>query len=101
MALARAVRLAASLVFAVIVLGIVLWLASANSHNAIVADVHDVAKWLVGPFQNVFSVKGAKLDLGLNWGLAAIIYLAAGHLIATAMSRASFGRPVGRGRVVT
>lgn len=100
MAIARLIRTAAMLVAAVIVVAIILWLVSANPHNAIVSDIHDAGNWLVGPFHHVFSVKDAKLQLGLNWGLAALVYLAVGSLLAglltrgAAQSRFSRVRPV-------
>ena len=97
MALARAVRMLAGLVCAVIVVAIVLYVLSANSHNVIVSDIHDAGSWLTTPFHNIFSVKGAKLDLALNWGLAAVVYMAVGHLLAMLIARGSMGgRSMGR-----
>jgi hypothetical protein len=87
MALARLIRVIAGVVVALIVAGILLRLLSANPHNAIVHDVHDAAKALVGPFKNVFSLRSAKASLALNWGLAAIVYLIVGHLIAGLAAR--------------
>jgi hypothetical protein len=87
MALARLIRVIAGVVVAVIVAGILLRLLSANPHNAIVSDIHDAARALVGPFKNVFSPGSAKASLALNWGLAAIVYLIAGHLIARLVAR--------------
>ncbi len=85
-----------------IVVGILLWVLSANPHNTVVDDIHNAAKWLVGPFQNVFSVTGAKLDLALNWGLAALVYLVVGHLLASVTARrAWWGRRFGRPRPVS
>jgi hypothetical protein len=92
LAIARAIRTITTVVVAVIVVGIVLWVLSANEHNALVGDVHRAARWLVGPFQNVFSVKGAKLDLGINWGVAALIYAVAGGFLASLVARVSIGR---------
>ena len=98
MALARLIRTATGLVALVIVLGILLFVLSANPHNVIVSDIHDAANWLVGPFRNVFSVKGPKLNLALNWGLATLVYLVVGGFLARLAAR---GVPGGRrfGRV--
>jgi hypothetical protein len=93
-AVAHLIRAVTGLVVLVIVVGILLFVLSANPHNAIVSDIHDAAKWLVGPFQNVFSVKGAKLDLALNWGLAALIYAVVGGFLAGVVAR---GAPRARG----
>jgi hypothetical protein len=89
MAIARLIRTLAVAVAIVIAVGIILFVVSANPHNAIVSDIHDAANWLVGPFHHVFSVKDAKLQLGLNWGLAALVYLAVGSLLASLLARTS------------
>src|SRR5436305_6917943 len=100
MAIARLIRMAAGVVAAVIVIGIILRVLSANPHNVVVSDIHDAGVWLVGPFSNVFSVKGAKLDMALNWGLAALVYLLVGHLIARLVAFLTLRPRVGRvGRV--
>lgn len=89
LALARLVRLVVGIVVAVIVVAIVLRLLSANPANSIVKDIHDVAKALVGPFKNVFSIKNAKASLAVNWGLAAVVYMIVGGLIAGLIARAA------------
>jgi hypothetical protein len=82
-ALARAVRLVVGVVVLVIVVGGILFVLSANPGNAIVHDIHDAASTLVGPFKNVFAISGhPKETLVANWGLAAIVYLIVGGLIA-------------------
>jgi hypothetical protein len=86
-ALARLVRLAAWLVALVIVVGIALVLLDANMGNAIVRDIHDAASFLVGPFKNVFSPKSHKADVAVNYGLAAVVYLLVGSLIAGMLVR--------------
>jgi len=88
LAIARLVRLVVAVVALVIVAGGVLFLVGANSSNAIVHDIHAAAAWLVGPFKNVFSFKGhPKATLAANWGLAAIVWLLVGHLIASLIAR--------------
>jgi hypothetical protein len=89
MAIARLIRTLAIAVAVVIVIGIILRVVSANPHNAIVSDVHDAGNWLVGPFHNVFSVKDGKLEMGLNWGLAALVYLAVGSFLAGLLARSA------------
>ncbi len=89
-ALARLVRLVVGVVVLVIVVGGVLFLLSANPSNAIVHDIHDAASTLVGPFKNLFSINGhPKATLAVNWGLAAIVYLIVGGLIARLIARAA------------
>jgi len=102
--LARLVRLAATLVAAVIVAAILLRVLGANAHNTIVSDVHDVGQWLVGPFKGLFSVGGAKSTMAVNWGIAAAVYFIVGHLIASLIARAAvsgrrWGRPATQRRI--
>jgi len=89
LAIARLVRLAAALVVLVIAVAIVLRVVGANPANSVVSDIHDAGRALVGPFKNVFSIKNAKVDLAVNWGLAAIVYLLAGGLLASLIARAA------------
>jgi hypothetical protein len=101
LAIARLIRTATGLAVLLIVVGILLWVLSANRNNTVVSGIHDGAKWLVGPFQNVFSVKGAKLDLAVNWGLAALVYLVVGGFLASLAARTTLrGRGYGRPRPV-
>jgi hypothetical protein len=80
--LARLVRAAAGAVFALIVLGIILFDLKANPGNSIVSGIHDSANWLTGPFHGLFSIHGARKMLTVNWGIAAVVYLIAGGIIA-------------------
>jgi hypothetical protein len=86
-AAARLVRLVAWIVALIIVAGIVLVLFDANMGNVIVRDIHSAANFLVGPFKNVFSPNGHKADIAVNWGLAAVVYLLVGSLIAALLVR--------------
>lgn len=65
-----------------IVLGIILYDAKANPNNNIVSGIHDAANWLTGPFHGLFSFHGLRKQLSLNWGIAAVVYLIAGGIIA-------------------
>jgi membrane-bound ClpP family serine protease len=80
--LARLIRLAAGVLAAIIVLGILLIVLEANPDNGIVSTVHDAASSLVGPFKNMFSLDDAKANVAVNWGIAALVYLIVGMLIA-------------------
>jgi hypothetical protein len=86
-ATARLVRLVAWIVALIIVAGIVLRLLDANMGNVIVRDIHDAASFLVGPFKNVFTPNNPKASIAANWGLAAIVYLLVGSLIAGLLVR--------------
>jgi hypothetical protein len=91
LALARLVRLVAGIVFLILVAAILLRVFGANPGNTIVSDVHSAGRWLAGPFRNVFSIKNPKESIALNWGLAAVIYLLVGHLIASLLARMGAG----------
>jgi multisubunit Na+/H+ antiporter MnhG subunit len=90
-ALARAVRTATTIAVVIILAGIAIHLLGANTSNGIVSAVNDAAKWLVQPFKNVFHLSGAKANVAVNWGLAALVYAIVGGLIASALARAAVG----------
>jgi hypothetical protein len=85
--MARIVSLATAIVVGVILLGIVLVLLDANRGNEIVNALLDAGKFLVGPFDNVFKMDSHKANVGVNWGLAAVVYGLAGSLIAKLLRR--------------
>ena len=74
--------MAAGVVAAIIVAGILLFVLKANPSNDIVSAVHDAARALVGPFDGMFKLDSAKATLAVNWGIAALVYLIVGALIA-------------------
>ena len=80
-ALARIVNIATTIAVGILVAGIVLRVAGANLHNDVVRVVNDAARWLAGPFHNLFAVHG-DWHFIVNWGIAAAVYLIAGRLIA-------------------
>ena len=84
--IARVVRLIVGIIVLIIVAGIVLVLLNANPANTIVSDVHDAARWFAGPFDGLFGFHNARVALAVNWGLAAVVYLIVGGLIARVLS---------------
>ena len=86
-ALARAIRVVFTVLACLIVAAIVLRLLDANGTNVIVGDIHDAARWLVGPAHNLFSIHDPKLAITVNWGLAAIVYFVVGGGLARAILR--------------
>lgn len=80
--LAQLVRLAAGVVAAIIAAGILLVVLEANPTNDIVSAVHDATRALAGPFDGMFTLDSAKATIAVNWGIAAIVYLIVGALIA-------------------
>src|SRR5690242_9565789 len=80
--LARAVSLAGTIVAAIIVIAILLVVLGANSSNGIVTAVHDAGQWLAGPFRHLFSFQKHKVEVAVNWGIAAVIWFALSRVIA-------------------
>ena len=80
--LARVVRLVVGIVALIIVAGILLVVLDANATNSIVSAVHDAGRTLVGPFDGMFSFHSARVAVAVNWGIAALVYLFIGGLIA-------------------
>lgn len=84
---ARIVRLITSIVVGLLLVAIVLVMLEANRDNAIVEALLDAGAWLVGPFDNVFSMDTRKERIAVNYGLAALVYAIAGGLIAKLLRR--------------
>jgi hypothetical protein len=80
--LARVVQLVVSIVVLIIIAGILLVVLKANPANSIVSEVHSWARWLAGPFDGMFSFHSANTAIAVNWGIAAVVYLLVGGLIA-------------------
>jgi hypothetical protein len=89
--LAVVVDVVTAIVAIIIVLGILLVVLKANMGNALVKDVHDAAKFLVGPFDGIFKLKDAKLAIAVNWGIALVVYVIAGRLLASLLRRPGAG----------
>ena len=85
---ARVVMLITSVIVAIIVAAILLRVLGANASNSIVEGVTDLARTLVGPFKDLFTIENAKVEIAVNWGLAALLYLVVGSLIAKFLRRA-------------
>jgi hypothetical protein len=85
--LARAVTLAATVVAAVLVLGILLVVLEANRSNDIVQVVRDAAQFLAGPFDGLFNLERNKVEVAVNWGIAAVVWFLVGRLIARLILR--------------
>src|SRR5277367_5402342 len=95
---AGAVMVALVLITATVMVALVLALAilladvNANTGNAIVKGIHESANFLAGSFTDLIRFGGhPKRAISVNWGIAALVYLLAGVLVA----RVIFG--IGRG----
>ena len=66
---------------------IVLVVLGADAANAAVSLVLDAGGRLAGPFDGLLSLEGRRLEVAVNWGIAAAVYLLAGRLLARLIDR--------------
>ncbi|SFS54831.1 hypothetical protein SAMN05660874_01724 [Saccharopolyspora flava] len=86
-AIGRTVQVLTALIALVFVLHIVFSVSGANQDNDFVAFTYGTAKFFVLGLGDVFTPGDATIGLVLNYGLAALIYLFAGRIIARALRR--------------
>jgi hypothetical protein len=87
-AIARLVLSIAMLIALLIALAIVLRDVEANAHNTIVKGIHEGANFFAGAFTGLVTIKGhAKRELTIDWGIASVVYLIVGALIARSIAR--------------
>ncbi|MEA2481039.1 MAG: hypothetical protein QOJ07_2961 [Thermoleophilaceae bacterium] len=99
--LARIIRLIAMVAAGIIVAGILLFVLGANQGNQIVSAVTDAGRWLVGPFDSLFKIHDAKVEMAVNWGIAAAVWAFVGSLLARlVVAVGGAGRGFGRRRTV-
>jgi hypothetical protein len=85
--LARLVQTVAWLVAAVIVATILLIDLGANGNNQVVKAVTDAGKFLAGPFKDMFKLHNHDWRVAVNYGIAAVVYVVAGGVIARMLRR--------------
>lgn len=85
--LARAVILLTGAIALVLILGILLVVLEANRSNEVVQVVRDAAAILAGPLDDLFKLDSNKAEKAVNWGIAAVIWLALGRLVARMLLR--------------
>jgi hypothetical protein len=88
LAIARLVLVTASLIALLIALAVVLRDVDANPRNTIVKGVHDGANFFAGAFTGLITFKGhPKRELTVDWGIAALVYLIVGAVLASWIAR--------------
>lgn len=83
----RLVELAALIIATIIVLHIIFVLVDANAGNALVRTDADWSSTLAAWFRDLFTLSNAKLGVVVNYGLAALFYLALGRIVASVVNR--------------
>ena len=86
-AIARAVILITGAIALVLVVGILLVVLEANRSNELVQFVRDAASLLAGPFDGLFTLDSNKAEKAANWGIAAVVWVAIGRLVARLLLR--------------
>jgi uncharacterized membrane protein YfcA len=84
---ARLVQTVAWLVASVIVATILLIDLGANQGNQVVKAVTDAGKFLAGPFKNMFKLHNHDWRVAVNYGIAAVVYVVAGGIVARILRR--------------
>ncbi len=85
--LARIIRLVTLAVAAVIVIGILFQVLEANSNNVVVQAITDAARFLVGPFREMFRLDNPDVQVAVNWGIGAAVWVIVGALVAALLRR--------------
>jgi hypothetical protein len=94
LALARLVMAVASLIALLIALAVVLRDVDANASNTIVKGIHEGANFFAGSFTGLIAFSGhPKRAITVDWGIALLVYLLVGAIIAR------FIAGIGRGGV--
>lgn len=84
---ARVIVFAADIVAVVLGLWILMFVLDANRGNDLVKWVHQAADWLSVWSRDLFTPAAGWLRTLLNYGIAAVVYLVAGHAIAARIRR--------------
>jgi hypothetical protein len=84
---ALVIRAVADVMAAIIGLWILLYVLGANRGNDLVVFVHDSARWLAGWSYDLFDLEPGWFQVLVNYGIAAVVYLLVGHLLASRVHR--------------
>lgn len=88
-AIINVIRLAGLLVFVGIAVGIAFVVLDANERDTLVGEWLDVCRTVVDPFDLDLERGKGHLQIAINWGIAAIVYLVAALLVAGLLGRVS------------
>ena len=90
--LARLVMLTAVLIALLIGAAIALRLVGANASNTIVEGIHEGANFFAGSFTGLIRFSGhPKRELAVDWGIALVVYLIVGALLARLVAGVGYG----------
>jgi hypothetical protein len=84
---ATIVMVVADILAAILGLWILMYLLEANRANSLVQFIHDAARWLAGWSHDLFTFDDEWARVVAGYGLAALVYLFVGHLVAGRLRR--------------
>ncbi|MFF8604919.1 hypothetical protein ACF06X_03200 [Streptomyces sp. NPDC015346] len=84
---ARVIIVVADVMAAIIGLWILMYLLDANRANGFVEFIRDLAGWLAGWSHDLFTFDEAWARVVAGYGLAAVVYLVVGHMVAGRLLR--------------
>jgi hypothetical protein len=84
---AAAVRVIAMIICVLLALHIAFVVFSANHDNSIVRTVNDWADWFAWRFRDIFVPKDERVGVLVNYGIAAVVYLIVGRVLAGLIRR--------------
>lgn len=85
--LARIIRVVGGLIAAFLVAGILLVVFDASEDNGLVDAVLEVGRFFADPFRGIFELDDNHLQIAINWGIAAAVYVVVAGLIAFLLAR--------------
>ena len=72
----RAIRAIGFAIAAALAIAVLLVVVDANEDNAIVNAVLDVGRFFAEPFRQIIELDDNDLQIAINWGIAAAVYVA-------------------------
>ena len=77
------IQLAGWIIGGIIIAGIILVVLEANEDNAIVDVILEIGRFFTRPFRDIFEMDDNKLEIAVNWGIGAVVWILLGILIST------------------
>jgi hypothetical protein len=91
---ANAAQLVLGTVVLITIAGILLVLLGAQPRSGVASEIQRSARGLAGPFDGMVRFRSANDAIAVNWGIAAVVYLIVGGLIARLIGGTRGERPL-------
>ena len=83
--LVNAIQIAGWVIAGILVVGIILVVTDANEDNALVEAALDVGRFFAEPFRGIFEMDDNDMQIAVNWGIAAVVYVVIGIVLSTGL----------------